>query len=131
MYIVCSLVAMFIYHLSVYVYLFMSIYLYGILYCEYDFNDNNAYGAWGNEAVEAFSQLASRLATLTCRPKSAVLRDIYGSMTQLRLYTHVYLSIVEQRDRMWNAPLHGCFELDIRLLIRTHSNITVFWYLGS
>ena len=31
------------------------------------------YGAWGNEAVEAFSQLASRLATLTCRPKSAVL----------------------------------------------------------
>ena len=31
------------------------------------------YGAWGNEVIEAFSQLASRLATLTCRPKSAVL----------------------------------------------------------
>eukprot|EP00731_Ephydatia_muelleri_P021004 Em0013g731a len=26
--------------------------------------------AWGNEAIEAFSQLASRLATLTCMPKS-------------------------------------------------------------
>ena len=26
---------------------------------------------------------------------------------------------------------HGCFKLDIRLLIRTHSNITVFWCLGS
>ena len=38
------------------------------------------YGAWGNEAVEAFSQLASRLATLTCRPKSVVLRDIYGRL---------------------------------------------------
>ena len=38
------------------------------------------YGAWGNEAVEAFSQLASRLATLTYRPKSAVLRDIYGRL---------------------------------------------------
>ena len=38
------------------------------------------YGVWGNEAVEAFSQLASRLATLTCRPKSAVLRDIYGRL---------------------------------------------------
>ena len=38
------------------------------------------YGAWGNEAVEAFSQLASRLATLTCRPKSAVLADIYGRL---------------------------------------------------
>ncbi|KAL5506359.1 hypothetical protein EMCRGX_G007981 [Ephydatia muelleri] len=40
----------------------------------------DTYGAWGNEAVEAFSQLASRLATLTCRPKSAVLRDIYGRL---------------------------------------------------
>ena len=38
------------------------------------------YGGWGNEAVEAFSQQASRLATLTCRPKSAVLRDIYGRL---------------------------------------------------
>ena len=38
------------------------------------------YGAWGNEAVDTFSQLASRLATLTCRPKSAVLRDIYGRL---------------------------------------------------
>ena len=40
----------------------------------------DTYGAWGNEAVEVFSQLASRLATLTCRPKSAVLRDIYGRL---------------------------------------------------
>ena len=40
----------------------------------------DTYVAWGNEAVEAFSQLASRLATLTCRPKSAVLRDIYGRL---------------------------------------------------
>ena len=37
----------------------------------------DTYGAWGNEAVEAFSQLASRL---TCRPKSDVLRDIYGRL---------------------------------------------------
>ena len=35
------------------------------------------YGAWGNEAIEAFSQLASWLAT---RPKSAVLADIYGRL---------------------------------------------------
>ena len=27
------------------------------------------YGAWGNKAIEALSQLASRLATLTSRPK--------------------------------------------------------------
>ena len=34
--------------------------------------------AWGNEAIEAFSQLASRLATLTCMPKSAARSEIYG-----------------------------------------------------
>ena len=58
------------------------------------------YGAWGNvcgallycirhrsnelvyRKLEAFSQLASRLASLTCRPKSAVLGDIYGRLNQ-------------------------------------------------
>ena len=49
------------------------------------------YGAWGNEAVEAFSQLASRLATLTCRPKSAVLGDIYGRLN-LHLVTTAILT---------------------------------------
>eukprot|EP00731_Ephydatia_muelleri_P007869 Em0004g207a len=29
-----------------------------------------SYGAWGNEAMDAFTQLASGLATLSCRPKS-------------------------------------------------------------
>ena len=38
------------------------------------------YDAWGKEATEAFSQLASRIATLTCRPKSVVLSDIYGRL---------------------------------------------------
>ena len=38
------------------------------------------YGACGNEALEAFSQLGSRLATLTCKLKSAVLRAIYGRL---------------------------------------------------
>ena len=49
----------------------------------------DTYGTWGNEAVKAFSQLASRLATLTCRPKSAVLRDIYG-----RLNLHLLRAIL-------------------------------------
>ena len=42
------------------------------------------YGAWGKEAIEAFTQLASRLATLTCRPKSAALSEICG-----RLHLHL------------------------------------------
>ena len=37
----------------------------------------DSYGAWGSEAVEA---LASRLTTLSCRPKSSVLNDIYSSL---------------------------------------------------
>ncbi|KAL5483926.1 hypothetical protein EMCRGX_G020346 [Ephydatia muelleri] len=36
------------------------------------------YGAWGKEAMEAFSQLASRLATHTCRLKSAVTFELYS-----------------------------------------------------
>ena len=36
------------------------------------------YGAWGKEAMEAFSQLVSRLATHTCRLKSAVTFELYS-----------------------------------------------------
>ena len=38
------------------------------------------YGAWGKEAMEAFSQLASRLATHTCRLKSAVTLELYSRL---------------------------------------------------
>ncbi|KAL5506716.1 hypothetical protein EMCRGX_G008446 [Ephydatia muelleri] len=38
------------------------------------------YGAWGKEAMEAFSQLASRLATHTCRLKSAVTFELYSRL---------------------------------------------------
>ena len=36
------------------------------------------YGAWGKEALEAFSMLASLLATSSSRPKSRVLSELYG-----------------------------------------------------
>ena len=36
------------------------------------------YRAWGKEALEAFSILASRLATSSSRPKSRVLFELYG-----------------------------------------------------
>jgi hypothetical protein len=41
------------------------------------------YGAWGNEAIEPFSQLASRLATLTCRPKSADMQMSMAGSTSI------------------------------------------------
>ncbi|KAL5515766.1 hypothetical protein EMCRGX_G000982 [Ephydatia muelleri] len=39
-----------------------------------------SYGAWGSEAVQAFSQLASSLATRTNSPKSKVVCSLYGHL---------------------------------------------------
>ena len=39
-----------------------------------------SYGAWGKEAIESFSSLASRLAITSSRPKSAVLSELYGRL---------------------------------------------------
>ena len=39
-----------------------------------------SYGAWGKEALEAFSMLASHLATSSSRPKSMVLSELYGQL---------------------------------------------------
>ncbi|KAL5496642.1 hypothetical protein EMCRGX_G012969 [Ephydatia muelleri] len=46
------------------------------------------YGAWGQEAVKNFAQLASRLAIACSKPKSVVINEIYG-----RLYTCLMRSI--------------------------------------
>ena len=39
-----------------------------------------AYGAWGTEAMESFSLLASRLATSSNRAKAEVLAALYGRL---------------------------------------------------
>ena len=39
-----------------------------------------SYGAWGNEAMQAFSRLASYLATRTNSPKSNVVCSLYGRL---------------------------------------------------
>ena len=39
-----------------------------------------SYSAWGKEAMESFSSLASRLAITSSRPKSAVLSELYGPL---------------------------------------------------
>jgi hypothetical protein len=38
------------------------------------------YGAWGQEAVKSFAQLASRLAITCSKPKSVVIHDLYGRL---------------------------------------------------
>ena len=46
------------------------------------------FGAWGKEAIEAFSQLAYQLATLTCRPKLAALSEICGRLNLHRVWAN-------------------------------------------
>ncbi|KAL5491295.1 hypothetical protein EMCRGX_G016557 [Ephydatia muelleri] len=38
------------------------------------------YGAWGQEAVKTFAQLASRLAIAFSKPKSVIINEIYGRL---------------------------------------------------
>ena len=38
------------------------------------------YGAWGQEAMKSFDQLASRLAITCSKPKSAITHDLYGRL---------------------------------------------------
>ena len=42
-----------------------------------------SYGAWGTEASALFSAVASRLAITSNKPKSVVLKDIYGRLNLL------------------------------------------------
>ena len=37
-------------------------------------------GAWGQEAMKSFAQLASRLAITCSKPKSVITRDLYGRL---------------------------------------------------
>ena len=43
------------------------------------------YGAWGQEAVKSFAQLASRLAITCSKPKSVITRDLYGGLNTCRV----------------------------------------------
>ena len=39
-----------------------------------------SYGAWGKEVTQLFSTIASRIATLSSKPKSVTMNDIYGRL---------------------------------------------------
>ena len=43
-----------------------------------------AYGAWGAEAMESLSRLASRLATSSNKAKAAVLNSLYGRLNLVK-----------------------------------------------
>ena len=61
-----------------------------------------SYGAWGREAIEAFSRLASHLATRTNTPKSKVVSNLYGrlNLTLVRANTRSLLLryIIQEGD---------------------------------
>ncbi|KAL5514970.1 hypothetical protein EMCRGX_G000068 [Ephydatia muelleri] len=60
-----------------------------------------SYGAWGKEAMESFSSLASRLAITSSRPKSAVLSELYGRLN-LNLGCQALIA-----PSMWRIHMEG------------------------
>ena len=46
------------------------------------------YGAWGQEAMKSFAQLASRLAITCSKPRSTIIHDLYS-----RLKTYLVRSV--------------------------------------
>ena len=48
-----------------------------------------SFGAWGKEALDAFSMLASHLVTSSSRPKSMVLSELYGRLNLHLVRTNV------------------------------------------
>eukprot|EP00731_Ephydatia_muelleri_P010788 Em0005g1374a len=67
-----------------------------------------SYGAWGKEAMESFSSLASRLAITSSRPKSAVLSELYGRLNLNLVRANAQLSLsrggLGLRSLMFHAP---------------------------
>ena len=51
------------------------------------------YGAWGQEAVKTFAQLASRLAIACSKPKSVVINEIYGRLNTCLMNCYVYVIV--------------------------------------
>eukprot|EP00731_Ephydatia_muelleri_P021549 Em0014g140a len=69
-----------------------------------------SYGAWGKEAMESFSSLASRLAITSSRPKSAVLSELYGRLNlnlvlSNKIDNHLFNILYEQSSAADRARL--------------------------
>ena len=87
------------------------------------------YGAWGPEALKAFSQVASRLAIRGNTPKSRVVAELYGRLSLL-LIRAIML------DQSWSAPTpqstqqdsYPCMQCcrDQLFTIRTRSRLAVW-----
>ena len=71
-----------------------------------------SYGAWGKEAMESFSSLASRLAITSSRPKSAVLSELYGRLN---------LNLLRANVRCYNVQI-----LPSRLFLKCYLVLVMF-----
>ena len=65
------------------------------------------YGAWGQEAVKSFAQLASRLAIACSKPKLVVINDLYGRLNTC-LIRSISLAILSRMvsTHMEKWPIH-------------------------
>ena len=71
------------------------------------------YGAWGPEAIKAFSQVASRLAIHGNTPKSKVVAELHGHLSLLLIILELML------DQSWSAltPNHPTGQLSVHIVV--------------
>ena len=59
------------------------------------------YGAWGPEALRAFSQVATQLAIHCNTPKSIVVAELYGRLSLLLVMVRSYPQIPQQENELF------------------------------
>ena len=66
------------------------------------------YGAWGPEALKAFSQVASRLAIRGNTPKSKVVAELYGRLCLLLIRANVLSILVRSYPQSTQQDSYLC-----------------------
>ena len=74
------------------------------------------YGAWGPEALKAFSQVASRLAIHGNTPKSKVVAELYGRLSLLLIRANARSILVCSYPQSTQQDSYLCMKLFVCVL---------------
>ena len=93
-----------------------------------------SYGAWGKEALESISQLASRLATCSSKTKSVVLTEHYGRLNLDRVQANAIAILsrsISQSETMRLAMVRWLFGYKPRVPPASIQMQEMFYKTGS
>ena len=85
------------------------------------------YGAWGPQALKAFSQVASWLAIRGNTPKSKVVAELYGRLSLLLIRANARSILVRQSTQQDSYP---CMKLFVCVLCVIIIIILCVYYLN-